>query len=184
MMLPGILLIFITASVSQLCSGQINPLDSCGMDSNPILNSHEISILDSLFFVAKKPLNGRFDFKNKNVAFYSCTKNSNTNGNGFLTKQDFFSLCKPDFKGHAGRGLIAFNEKEKSESNGFDVVVLIDCPYDRINKAVLIKKLQKWNTNKTSANNKAFILPNGHEIKVMLKEIFLAGWLWSCWFYF
>ena len=143
MMLRRILMIFITTSMSQLCCGQINPLDSCGNNSNPILNSHEISILDSLFFSAKKPIKGGSNFRNKNVAFYSCTKNSDTKGNGFLTKQEFFSLCKTDFKGHAGRGFIVFNEKEKSKSNGFDVVILIDCPFDRINKAVLIQKLQK-----------------------------------------
>jgi hypothetical protein len=136
-------MILISASLSQLCSGQIDPLDSCGLNSNPVLNSYEISILDSLFFVAKKPMQEGFDFTNKNVAFYSCTRNSNTKGNGFLTKQAFFSLCKPDFKGHAGRGFIAFNEKEKSASNGFDGVILIDCPYDQISKAVLIQKLQK-----------------------------------------
>jgi hypothetical protein len=111
-----ILICLLISLTHNLCSGQINPLDSCGLDSNPILNQYEIKILDSLFFPSystKKlknidPKNG-FDFKDKIISFYSCTKNSNTNGQGLLSKKDFFSLCKPNFKGHAGRGIIIFN---------------------------------------------------------------------------
>ena len=136
-------MIIITASTSQFCSGQINPLDSCGINLYPALNKYEVLILDSLFFTKKEPINKGFDFKDKNVAFYSCTKNSDTKGNGFLTKKDFFKLCRPDFKGHAGRGFITFNEKEKTESKGFDLVILIDCPYDHIDKARLIQQLSK-----------------------------------------
>jgi hypothetical protein len=136
-------MIIITASTSQFCFGQINPLDSCGINLDRTLNKYEILILDSLFFSKKKSINNGFDFKNKNIVFYSCTKNSNTKGNGFMTKRDFFSLCRPDFKGHAGRGFISFNEKGKAESKGFDLVILIDCPYDHIDKAQLIQKLLK-----------------------------------------
>ena len=142
-------LVFILISLTHnLCSGQTNPLDSCGLDSNFILNQYEIKILDSLFFPSfstKKsknidPKNG-FDFKDKKISFYSCTKNSNTNGKGLLSKKDFFSICKPNFKGHAGRGIIVFNEKEKIKSKGFDAVVIIDCPYGNIQKEDLILKL-------------------------------------------
>ena len=133
-----------------LCSGQINPLDSCGLNDSPVLNQYEIAILDSLFFStyqAKKSttidLKNEFNFKFKKIAFYSCTKNSNTNDAGLLSKKDFFVLGKPNFNGHAGRGIIIFNEKEKIESKGFDAVILIDCPYNHIKKEDLILKLAK-----------------------------------------
>lgn len=135
--LTSILIIFTT----QLCMGQINPLDSCGINPNPTLNKYEVFILDSLFFTTKKPINERFNFVGKKVAFYSCTKNSNTKGNGLLSKKEFFNLCKPDFKGHAGRGFIPFNEKEKTESKGFEGLIVIDCPYNHIDKAAIIRKL-------------------------------------------
>lgn len=144
-------LIFLLAILThQLCCAQVNPLDSCGVDSNPELNHYEITILDSLFFPSfqtKKdgkidPKNG-FDFKGKKIAFYSCTKNSNTKGNGLLSKMEFFKLCRPDFRGHAGRGIITFTESEKTASKGFDAVIVIDCPYDRIKKENLIMQLIK-----------------------------------------
>ncbi len=117
-----------------------------------MLNQYEIKILDSLFFSpysTKKsqkidPKNG-FDFKEKKIGFFSCTKNSNTNGNGLLSKKTFFSLGKPNFKGHAGRGIIVFTEKEKMEANGFDAVILIDCPYVNIKKHDLVLKLIEKN---------------------------------------
>jgi hypothetical protein len=132
--------------------GQINPLDSCGLNTGLQLNKYEIKILDSLFFPAYSTKKQRdiksgngFDFINKNIAFYSCTKNSNTNGNGLLSKKEFFGLCKPDFKGHAGRGIIIFNEEEKRASKGFDAVVIIDCPYPGLSNKKLIEKLLKNN---------------------------------------
>ena len=145
------ILIFLVAIFTHhLCCAQISPLDSCGIDTNPILNQYEITILDSLFFssyhtkkhIIRDPKNG-FDIKGKKIAFYSCTKNSNTKGNGLLSKKDFFSLCRPDFKGHAGRGIIPFTESEKIESKGFDAVIIIDCPYDQIKISYLIKQLIK-----------------------------------------
>ncbi|MBL0155148.1 MAG: hypothetical protein IPP93_17385 [Chitinophagaceae bacterium] len=143
MKLRRILIAAIFISATQMCSGQTNLLDSCGMNSNPLLNKYEISVLDSLFFTRKKPITGGFNFSGKRVAFYSCTKNSNTKGDGLLSKKDFFSLCRPDFKGHAGRGFITFTESEKAESKGYDVVIIIDCPYSAIDKAALIQKLQQ-----------------------------------------
>ena len=78
------------------------------------------------------------------MGFYSCTKNSNTNGNGLLSKKDFFLLCKPNFNGHAGRGIIIFSENEKIKSNGFDGVIIIDCPYNRMkNEDIILKLLEK-----------------------------------------
>jgi hypothetical protein len=134
----------------QLSFGQTNILDSCGVDSKFELNKYEIKVVDSLFippYETKKsgtidPKNG-FDLKGKKIAFYSCTKNSNTKGDGLMTKSEFFELCRPNFKGHAGRGIVIFNEKEKLESKGLDAVIIIDCPYNRISTSDLITKLTK-----------------------------------------
>jgi hypothetical protein len=141
------ILLYLTCHLS---NAQINILDSCGLEAKPKLNQYEIIIIDSLFFsqnktkksVTVEPKKG-FDLKDKKIAFYSCPKNSDTNGNGLLSKSEFFELCRPDFKGHAGRGIVVFNEKEKSESKGFDAVIIIDCPYDRVTANDLIMKLIK-----------------------------------------
>ncbi|MCA4897244.1 MAG: hypothetical protein ACK514_08255 [Bacteroidota bacterium] len=138
--------------VYQFGFGQNNILEKCGVDSRFELNQYEIRVVDSLFipsFKTKKsqtvdPKNG-FDLNGKKIAFYSCTKNSNTKGNGLMSKSEFFGLCRPDFKGHAGRGIIVFNEKEKAESNGFDALIIIDCPYYPLKtNAVIVKLLEKY----------------------------------------
>ncbi len=148
MKLKYILVLLLINFIHQLCYAQINPLDSCGLDNNPVLNQYEIKVLDSLFFTiysTKKIKNistsGGFNFINKKIAFYSCTKN--TNGNGLFSKKDFFGLCKPSFNGHAGRGIITFNEKEKAAAKDFDAVVIIDCPYVNVKKKDLIVELIK-----------------------------------------
>jgi hypothetical protein len=145
------LIIFLSVYLTyQLTSGQINILDSCGVDSKLELNQYEIKVIDSLFIPTYEtktsgmidPKRG-FDLKDKKLAFYSCTKNSNTKGKGLMSKEEFFELCRPNFKGHAGRGIIIFNEREKEESKGFDAVIIIDCPYDRLTTNDLILKLIK-----------------------------------------
>lgn len=143
-----LLIVLLISFTHQLCYAQINPLDSCGLDNNLLLNQYEIKILDSLFFTTystKKNKNisssAGFDFTNKKIAFYSCTKNSDANGNGLLSKKEFFGLCKPNFRGHAGRGIIVFEEKEKTASNGFDAVVIIDCPYPGLKNKDIIQQL-------------------------------------------
>lgn len=50
-------------------------------------------------------------------------------------------MFKPRFYGHAGRGIIIFNEEEKKESDGFDAIVIIDCPYNLISNEDLIQQL-------------------------------------------
>lgn len=137
----------------QLCFGQKNLLDSCGVNSNPELNQYEIQLVDSVLFAPRytkksapiDPKNG-FDFTGKKIAFFSCTKDGNTKGNGLMSKSEFFKLFKPTFKGHAGNGLIVLSELEKTESNGFDAVIIIDCPYPYIITKDLISKLAAaWN---------------------------------------
>jgi len=142
------IVIFISVYLTiNFCYGQVNPLDSCGLDANPVLNKYEIIVINDVMFspirTKKAVIDTKegFDFKNKKIAFYSCTKNSNTKGDGLLSKIEFFNLFKPKLFGHAGRGIIVFNEKEKKESNGFDAVIIIDCPYDLIKNSDLIQQL-------------------------------------------
>ena len=92
--------------IHHLCTAQSTVLDSCGIDSNPILNQYEISILDSLFFSSynskkniKTDFKNGFDFKGKKIAFYSCSKNSNTKGNRLLTKKIFLIYANLILKG-------------------------------------------------------------------------------------
>ena len=126
-----------------LCCGQTNILDSCGVDTKPLLNKYEIKVIDSVLFApiqTKKQIIDRkdgFEFNEKKIAFYSCFTED------FLSKSEFFKLFKPAFKGHAGNGLMRFNENEKKESNGFDAVIVIDCPYDFLRPKDLIPKLVK-----------------------------------------
>jgi hypothetical protein len=125
-------------------------IDSCGLNSDPILNQYEITFVDSFLFApfeTKKsgtidPKRG-FDFNNKKIAFFSCTVESNTKGNGILLKKDFFALVKPAARGHAGIGLVPFTESEKKEAKGFDAVIIIDCPYSNIKNKDLIAQLVK-----------------------------------------
>jgi hypothetical protein len=132
----------------QLCFGQINLLDSCGVNSNPELNQYEIQLVDSVLFAPRytkksgtiDPKQG-FDFTGKKLAFFSCTKDGNTKGNGLMSKGEFFKLFKPVFNGHAGNGLIVLSELEKKESNGFDAVIIIDCPYPYVTTKELVSKL-------------------------------------------
>ena len=117
-----------------LSIGQVHILDSCGVDSKRELNRYEIKIVDSLFLppVRTKKIDDKKEvlLTGKKIAFYSCTKNSNTKRTGLMSKREFFELCRPNFKGHAGRGIIIFTEKEKQETKGFDAVLIIDCPDD------------------------------------------------------
>ena len=148
MSLKIIYIIFLILGFQSHCFSQRIEIDSCGLDSEPFLNQYEITFIDSLIlppFSTKKsgvidPKKG-FDFKNKKIAFYSCKVNADTKGRGFISKKKFFNLVKPAAKGHAGKGLFIFSEKEKKESNGFDAILVISCPYDLTDKKTMISKL-------------------------------------------
>jgi len=143
-----ICLVFYIVYSSTNSYGQSFLADSCGLDSKPILNKYEIVFIDSVLFhpySTKKagvidPKDG-FDFTSKKIAFYSCTINSNTKGKGLISKKEFFSLIKPTARGHAGIGIIKFTQIEKANSDGFDAVIIIDCPYNIPDKKELISKL-------------------------------------------
>ncbi len=131
--------------------GQQLMVDSCGVDVNPLLNKYEIQFIDSFIFhpystkkVTVDPKNG-FEFESKRIAFYSCTINSNTKGNGVITKQQFFNLIKPAPTGHAGMGLIKFTEAEIKNSGGFDAVIIIDClSFNKTDREKLILKISEF----------------------------------------
>jgi hypothetical protein len=145
----SIICLIVSISYSSTKSyGQTSVADSCGLDSKPILNKYEIVFIDSLLFhpySTKKtgvidPKDG-FDFTSKKIAFYSCTINSNTKGKGLISKEEFFNIIKPTPKGHAGIGLLKFTQIEKTNSKGYDAVIIIDCPYNTPDKKELILKI-------------------------------------------
>ena len=133
---------------SSISYGQQLMADSCGVDVNPLLNKYEIQFIDSLIFhpystkrATVDPKNG-IEFESKRIAFYSCTINSNTKGNGVITKQQFFNLIKPTPTGHAGVGLIKFTEAEINNSGGFDAVIIIDClSFNKTDREKLMSKI-------------------------------------------
>lgn len=115
--------LFIFLSMSLAChvsNGQINILDSCGVNSKLELNKYEIRIVDSLFLAPNKTKKGvtidpkeGFDLTNKKISFFSCSKDSQTKGNGLLSKSEFFEIARQNFEGYAGKGIIAFDENQK-----------------------------------------------------------------------
>ena len=85
-----------------------------------------------------------YDFKNKRVTFFSCLKNYNTCGDGLMSKKEFFNLIRRGFE-KRGATIAIFNERQKKESKGFDLVIIIDCP-DRLptNKDLTWKLNKKY----------------------------------------
>jgi hypothetical protein len=142
-----IYLLFVTLLIGQTCTGQTLLPDSCGLDTNSILNKYEITFLDSVLFAPREFKKGYvfdfkngFDFRDKKIAFYS--GNLDINGGGFLTKEKFFKNIKPLYRGP--RGLLVLSDKEKLQSDGYDAIIIISCKAcskdDIINKLKIHKK--------------------------------------------
>jgi hypothetical protein len=55
----------------------------------------------------------KFDLKDKKIGFYSCTKNSNTNGNGLLSKKDFFLYVNQILKAMLDGELLLLMKKKR-----------------------------------------------------------------------
>ena len=76
MKLKIIWILFTACLTTEISFGQVFEIDSCGSDSNPVLNNHEIIFLDSIMFApfsTKKsgiidPKHG-FDFNIKKLPF-------------------------------------------------------------------------------------------------------------------
>ena len=135
--LKHIILTLLFSVITKVFIGQTINLDSCGIDTNPILNKFEIAYFnDVLFSDSTYEFKKGFDMNNKKFAFYSC-------GNiGFLSKDKYFYYLKPTYLGP--KGLLILNEKQKQET-GYDAIIMINCKafYDE----ELIKEL-KSNTLK------------------------------------
>lgn len=130
-------LILLCLFFSFLLNSQVNLFDSCGINESSNLNQYEIKVLDSLFlnktFKSKKvdstDLKSKsFVFEGKKVLFYSCTKATDNNGNGILSKKEFYSFGKTNFKGHVGSFNFILSENER-EKYGYDCILIIDCLY-------------------------------------------------------
>lgn len=130
------------------CFAQHVIVDSCGLDSNAIVNKYENDFINNfLLYPRYEKKKGSSDttksfvFTEKKVAFFSCYVNSMTKGKGILFKNEFFKIVKTNSKGHAGIGFFKFNEHEKIDAGGFDGIFVIDCPYDMPNNKKLIKMI-------------------------------------------
>lgn len=139
-------LLFATFLIGHISYGQSINLDSCGLDTNSVLNKYEIIFLDSVLFAPREFKKGfEFDFKkgfelkDKKLAFFSCTHD--INDEGFLTKDKFFNMIKPLYRGP--RGLLVLNIDEKLESGGYDAIIMINCK--AYNDTDLIDKLKNYN---------------------------------------
>jgi hypothetical protein len=130
-----ILITFLYLFVFNILNSQVDLFDSCGLDESVILNKFEIKVIDSLFLnnsiKSKKTDSSNFipfNFEGKKVLFYSCTKATDNNGNGILSKKEFYSYGKTNFKGHTGKFNFILTENER-EKYGFDCILIIDCLY-------------------------------------------------------
>ena len=94
-----------------------NP-DSFGIDNNPVLNNHEVKLLNYLLEETRDD----FDFTNKKVAFIT-----GSSGSKIVSKSDYFEYSvKPWIeKGSTPQiSMIRLTEDEKAQSDGYDVLVL------------------------------------------------------------
>ena len=102
---------------SVLNSSLIQKLDHMGIDDDYILNQSESEYFNAKFQKERKD----FDFRNRKVAFFNSPGGSVMKG-----KIDYFTTEKDRYsRGYSGNqaSLIIFNEKEKTEANGYDAVI-------------------------------------------------------------
>ena len=79
-----------------------------------------------------------FEFKNKDIVFYTC--NSDSSVDGFLAKNKFFEILRKG--GHRRpRGIFVLSAGQKQDVGQVDAIVMIDCKmfYDK----ELIDKLRQ-----------------------------------------
>lgn len=91
-------------------------LAECGLDNNPKLTPAESEYLNA-YLTEKR--NG-FDFKNKKVLF--ATRNS---GNRIGTKKEYFDYIRKwnEKNSKVATGIDILTNEQKSESDGYDVIV-------------------------------------------------------------
>jgi hypothetical protein len=118
--------------------GQQAILDSCGRDKNSKLNVFEIAYLNTVFFAdTTHNFTKGFQFRNKNVAFFTC--DSQVSDDGFIPKDIFFEIIKSSGY-RRSRGLFVLNASQQNEVGHLDAVVIIDCKAFR--EAELISRLK------------------------------------------
>jgi hypothetical protein len=88
-------------------------LDNCGVDNSPLMNSYEEEFLNHFF----KDKRTEFNFKNKKVGFFF-----GPNGQHLGCKKKYFNKVK----GHGNPScyLIKLSENEKTESGGYDILIV------------------------------------------------------------
>lgn len=109
--------ILITILFPAVLLGQIINIDSCGLDSNAILNNHEIAYFN--YHLGKKH---DFDFRNKKVAF-----TYGNFGKGVISKKDYFERWGREYyklKSHVVDIPIILTDQEKIQSGGFDIIIV------------------------------------------------------------
>jgi hypothetical protein len=119
------------------CFGQ--GLDSCGLDSNPILNDYEAVYLNAYFKDAKKG----FDFMGKRIAFVTGSL-----GSEIGTKSEYFKDVKTwaSHNHKVADDLIVFTEDERLQSGGYDAIVAYWTKVGSgLNHKKIIKKLKTTN---------------------------------------
>lgn len=93
-------------------------LDSLGIDNSTTLNRQEFELLNSLL----REKRDTFDFQSKKVAFVT-----GSSGNNIVTKEAYFkNYVKPwlDKGTRPQVSMVRLTEEEKSQSNGYDALVL------------------------------------------------------------
>jgi len=115
--------------------------DSCGIDTNAIMNKCEINYINRVFFAPYELRKGEFgsytngfDFSEKRIAFFDCSK---TTGNGYMTKKEFFQKILPEYSGPHGLTILKENEKRET---GYDAIIVINCK--KIVEGDLVGKLK------------------------------------------
>ena len=127
-----IYLLLVVFLSSHICYGQIINLDSCGIDTNPLLNKYEINYFKNVLFLEHSD-SKNFDFRDKKLAFYKCDE-------GFLAKDKYFKHLKKSYR--RPRGINFLNNVQKTKLGGYDAIIMIDCK--TYNEKWLLKELQNW----------------------------------------
>lgn len=102
---------------------QVLNLDDCGVDTSSILNDQEIAFFNNVLFNDSiHNFKKGFEFENKKLAFFTC---GDEIGDGFLTKDKYFGLIKPIYRGP--RGIMVLSSQQKSDVGGYDAIIIINC---------------------------------------------------------
>jgi len=107
-----------------------------GIDNNPILNTAESVYLNT--FLKNQRMD--FDFKEKKTAFVSLDMGIN-----LRSKNDYFEYYykRNETVNNSSIKMITLDTNQKQESNGYDVLVLMDTQKKEINEKLIVKIIIK-----------------------------------------